>query len=140
MKEAAANEDAIDGCFRVQPFREVESGLNQQKLSVGVPDADGEIREGLRYFKEEVNSEPLVLEIVAEAEVAGEVGDGRERYGQRERLVLPDIWGGEWRNVVEYLEMEGLEFVGGGGGSGGGEGGIGEDGVQNGVVWRAGIF
>lgn len=136
MKEASANEDAIDGCFRIQPFREVESGLDQQKLPVRVPNADGKIREGFRDFEEEVNNEPLILKIVPEAEVAGEVGDGREGYGKRERLVLPNIRGSNWRNVVEYSEMEELEL----GGGGGGEGGIREDGVENGVVGGPGIL
>lgn len=41
MEEAAADEDAIDGGIRIDPFREVKSTFNQQKVTVRVPDADG---------------------------------------------------------------------------------------------------
>lgn len=71
---------------------------------------------------------------------------GNEVEGRRksEGLVLPYVPCSVRGKVIEDLEVEGLEFFGdsggGVGGSGGGDGGIGEDGVKNGVVWRAGVF
>lgn len=52
--------------------------------------------------------------------------------------MLPYVTTNEWSDMVEDLKMEGLEFVGGG--RGGGDGGVWEDGVEDGVVGRAGVF
>lgn len=39
---ALANEDAVDAVVGVEPAGEVEGGLNEQELAVGVPDSNRE--------------------------------------------------------------------------------------------------
>lgn len=104
MNLPAANEDAVGARLRVEPPREMKGGFDEQKLAVGVPDADGEVGEDGGDVEEEEDGEPLVVEIVADAEVAVEVGEvvgaeaggfGGGGGGEREGLVLPDVVGGE---------------------------------------------
>lgn len=66
------------------------------------------------------------------------MGNRVEGRRKSERLVLPYVWSSVGCEVVEDLEVEGLKFFWGSGRSG--EGGVGEDGIENGVVWRAGVF
>lgn len=141
MEVAAADEDAIEAVVGVEPAREVEGGLNEQELAVGVPDSDGEVGERSRNFEEEEDDEPLIVEIVAVAELAAEVREvaGSRRDGEGEGLVLPYVVGGEGRERLEDLEVKRLQRrgVGGAGAGGGGiQRGVGEDGVENGIVWE----
>jgi len=95
-------------------------------------------------MEEEENGEPLVVEVVAVAEVAMEVVEvgggwaGAEGVGgsgnrECEGLVLPDVVLGEGGYCLEDFEVEGVERGGGGGGGSDG-GGIRVYGVENGVV------
>lgn len=108
----------------------MECGLDEEEVAVRIPDLDGEVGEFSGGLKEEEDEEPLVVEVVAEAEVAMEVGDGRKGGGEGEGVVLPDVGGGEGGEAVEDFEVEGVELGGGGGGGGGGEGEVGEDGEE----------
>lgn len=51
----------------------MKGGFDEEELAVGVPDSDGEVREGSGNMEEEEDGEPLVFEIVADAELAVEV-------------------------------------------------------------------
>lgn len=93
-----ANEDAVETVLRVEPAWEVESSFDEEKLTISVPYSNREGREGSRDFEEEEDGEPLVIKIVAKAELAMEVremggaeaGGCREgREGESEGLVLP---------------------------------------------------
>lgn len=93
-----ANEDAVETVLRVEPAWEVESSFDEEKLTISVPYSNREGREGSRDFEEEEDDEPLVIKIVAKAELAMEVremggaeaGGFREgREGESEGLVLP---------------------------------------------------
>lgn len=65
---------------------------------------------------------------------------GGERDGERERVVLPDVVGGERRESGEDLEVERLELLlGCGGRREGGERKVGVDGVEDGVVGKCGV-
>lgn len=140
MDLTVTEEEAVEGGVRVKPTREVEGGFDEEKLAVGVPERDGKGSEVKGDVEEEEDGEPFVVEIVAVTEVAvevREVGGGRagtgrvwgNGEGKGERLVLPDVVGGEGRYCLEDLEVEGLE-----GGCGCGGEGIGVYGVENGVV------
>lgn len=97
-------------------------------------------------MEEEEDGEPLVIEVVAVAEAAVEVGEvgggwagaggvGGSRDGESEGLVLPDVVLGEGGYCLEDFEVEGVERGGGGGGGGGSDGGgVRVYGVENGVV------
>lgn len=100
MEVASANEDTIEAAIGVNPTGKVKSGFNEQELAVRVPNTNGEVGEVSRYFKEEENGEPLVVEIVTVTELAVEVreligaetrGFGEGREGESEGLVLPYI-------------------------------------------------
>lgn len=73
MKIAIANENAVETVLRVQPAREMESGFDEEELAVGVPYSDGERGEAEGDLEEEEDGEPLVVEVVTEAELAVEV-------------------------------------------------------------------
>lgn len=98
---AVTDEDTVVGVFRVKPARKMKGGFNEEKLTVGVPNADGKGREVAGDMEEEEDGEPFIIKVVAVAEVAvevREVGGGRvwwngERKG--EGLVLPDVVSGE---------------------------------------------
>lgn len=90
MEVAAPDEDAVEAGLRVEPAGEVEGGLDEEELAVGVPDADGEVGELAGDVEEEEDDEPLVLEVVAVAEPAVEVegergGGGGAGAGRRRR-------------------------------------------------------
>lgn len=70
-----ANEDTVSAIVRIQPAGEVESGFNEEKLTVGVPNADREIRELPRNFKKEEYYEPFVFLVIAVTELAVEMED-----------------------------------------------------------------
>lgn len=138
MENAAANEDPVRAVFGIDPTREVKRGLDEQKLAVRVPDTYRKVLKMAGNFKEEVNDEPFVFEVVAESNLAVEVGDfavavggggaeaGRRDCGggESEGFVLPYVVGGVTRESAEDLMVEGLEVRGeishgGGGGDGG---------------------
>lgn len=136
MEITAANEDTVSAIVRIQPEGEVESGFNEEKLTVGVPNADREIGELPRNFKKEEYYEPFVFQVIAVPELAVEMGDlvgggGRECEG----LVLPDIVGGVRRKKLEDFEVERLKLSGGAMVWGlGGNGEVREDREEYGVV------
>ncbi len=95
---ALTNEDAVEAVLGVEPAWEMEGCLDEEKLAVGVPDSDREGREGSGDVEEEEDGEPFVVEVVAEAEMAVEVGEmrgaeaggfGEGGEGESEGLVLP---------------------------------------------------
>lgn len=51
----------------------MKGGFDEEELAVGVPDSNGEVREGFGNMEEEEDGEPLVFEVVADAELAVEV-------------------------------------------------------------------
>ena len=73
MDMTLANEDTVETVLRVKPAWEVESGFNEEKLTVSVPYSNRKGREGGRDFEEEEEGEPLVIKIVTKAELAMEV-------------------------------------------------------------------
>lgn len=73
MDMTLANEDTVETVLRVEPAWEVESGFDEEKLTVSVPYSNRERREGGRDFEEEEEGEPLVIKIVTKAELAMEV-------------------------------------------------------------------
>lgn len=80
VEVSVAEEDAVVRGVGVEPAREVEGGFDKEEVAVGVPDAEGERGESEGDLEEEEDGEPLVEEVVAEAEVAvevREVGGGR---------------------------------------------------------------
>lgn len=134
-----ANKNAVVRILRIKPAREVKGGFNEKKLAVGVPHTDREVREGESEVEEEEDDEPLVVKVVAESQLAVEVrevrgGGGGGGRGEREgeRLVLPDVVGGERRESGEDLEVQRLEVVGDGGGRG--ERKVGVNGVEDSVI------
>lgn len=82
MDATGSNKNTIKTGVRVEPSREVESGLNEQKLAVSVKNADGQVGESSGEVEEEEDDEPFVVEVVAVAELAVEMryrwagGDG----------------------------------------------------------------
>lgn len=136
MKITAANEDAIGAIARIQPAGEVESGFNEEKLAVGVPNPDREIGELPGNFKKEEYYEPFVFQVIAVPELAVEIGDlvGGGRDG--EGLVLPDVVGGVRRERLEDFEVERLKLRGGARVWGlGGNREVREDREEYSVVW-----
>lgn len=75
MDATGANKYTIKTGVRVEPPREVEGGLNEQKLAVGVQNADGQVGESSGELEEEEDDEPFVVEVVAVAELAVEMRD-----------------------------------------------------------------
>lgn len=73
---AAEDEDAVGGGVGVEPPGQREGGLDEEEVSVGVPRARDDVREGAGEGEEEGDGEPLVGKRVAEAERPVEVGDG----------------------------------------------------------------
>lgn len=80
MDVAAANKHTVITGVGVNPAREMKGSFNEEKFTVVVPDSDGERREVVRDLEEKENSEPLIFNVVAKAELAVEV---RERGGSR---------------------------------------------------------
>lgn len=78
-------------------------------------DCNGEIRETLGDSEEEECNEPFIVDVVAEAETSGEVGNRGEGNGKSEGLVLEDVWFGVRGYGFEDLEVEVVELCGGGG-------------------------
>lgn len=82
MDATGSNKNTIKTGVRVEPSREVEGSLNEQKLTVGVENADGQVGECSGELEEEEDDEPFVVEVVAVAELAVEMryrwagGDG----------------------------------------------------------------
>lgn len=103
MEIAAANEHAVGAGVGIEPAGEREGGFDEEELAVGIPRADGEGGEFAGDSEEEEDDEPLVVEVVAEAGFAVEVGDGRGGAeaaggrggggGEEEGFVLPDVVG-----------------------------------------------
>ena len=75
VEASVAEEEAVVRAVGVEPAGEVEGGLDEEEVAVGVPEANGEGGEALGDLEEEEDGEPLVVEVVAEAEVAVEVGE-----------------------------------------------------------------
>lgn len=67
---SVAEEEAVAGGVGVEPAGEVEGGLDEEEVAVGVPEAEGEGGEAEGEAEEEEDGEPLVFEVVGEAEVA----------------------------------------------------------------------
>lgn len=118
MYVAAANENPVEAVIGVEPAREVKSGFDEQELAVSVPCSNGEVWEPPGDFEEEEDDEPLVVEVVAEPELAMEVGKmvraeagrfGKGRYGESEGLVLPYIVSSEGRESFEDLKVQRLQ-------------------------------
>lgn len=61
VEVAAAEEDAVAASLGVEPAREVEGGFDEEKLAVGVPDAEGSGRERGGDAEEEERGEPFVF-------------------------------------------------------------------------------
>lgn len=77
MEIAPANKDAVNAVLGVNPSREMKSSFNEEELAVVVPYAYGKRRELAGNKKEQENGEPFVLEVIAEPELAMEVGERR---------------------------------------------------------------
>lgn len=73
MDMAVTEKYTVVGGFRVNPARKMESGFNEEKLSVGVPEADGKGGEVGGDMEEEENGEPFIVEVVSVAKVTVEV-------------------------------------------------------------------
>lgn len=112
MEAATAEEETVDGGVGVEPSWEVEGGLNEEEVAVGVEELDGEFGEVEGGLEEEEDDEPLVVEVVSVPELSVEVGDGGGRWGEGEGegLVLVDVVGGVGGEVVEDFEVEGVEL------------------------------
>lgn len=109
MEVVLANKDAVGAGIGVEPAGKVEGGLDEEELAVGVPDSDRDGRESGGDVEEEEHGEPLVVEVIAEAELAVEVGEiggaeaggfGLRREREGEGLVLPEIAFGVRRKRV----------------------------------------
>lgn len=140
MDVTAANKHTVITGFGVNPAREMKGSFNEKKFTVVVPDSNGERRKVVRDLEEKENSEPLIFNVVAKAELAVEVRErGRRRGGEgkREGFVLPDVRGGVRRNEVKDLEVE-VEGLRGSGGIREGRG-VREDSVVNSVVRDSGV-
>jgi hypothetical protein len=99
MEVVLANEDAVGAGIRVEPAGKVEGGLYVEELAVVVPDSDRDGRESGGDVEEEEHGDPFVVEVIAEAELAVEVGDiggaeagglglGREREREGQKPLL----------------------------------------------------
>lgn len=140
MDVTAANKHTVITGFGVNPTREMKGSFNEEKFTVVVPDSNGERREVVRDLEEKENSEPLIFNVVAKAELAVEVRERGRRgggEGKREGFMLPDVRGGVRRNEVKDLEVE-VEGLRGSGGIREGRG-VREDSVVNSVVWDPGV-
>lgn len=134
VEVATADEDAVGAAVGVQPAGEGEGSLDEEEFAIGVPDAGGEGWDGAGGLEKEEDHEPLIIEVVAEASLAVEVGEGRRATegavagggggggggregggdGEVEGLVLPHIVaevGGEDR--LDEVKVEGVECRGG---------------------------
>lgn len=61
MNFATSNEEAVGGGVGVEPSGEVVCSLDEEELTVGVENADGEVGEMEGGLEEEENDEPLVV-------------------------------------------------------------------------------
>lgn len=95
MEISAADKHSILRILRVNPAREIKRGLNEEKLSVRVMDADRKRRKRPGDVKEEEYGKPLIVEIVAKTEATLKVRNRSGGNGEIERLVLPDVRGSE---------------------------------------------
>lgn len=110
VDSAAAEEDAVGALVRGEPAGEAVGGLDEEEVAVGVVELDGEGGVEGGEGEEEGDDEPLVVEVVAEADAAVEAGDGGEGWGEEEGVAVPDEGGGEEGGEVgEDAEVEGVE-------------------------------
>lgn len=78
IKPATAEESPVSGSVGFKPMGEVESGFNQEKLAVGILEGNRKVGEVLGDSEEEKSDKPFVVDVVAEAEAAMEVGEWGE--------------------------------------------------------------
>lgn len=75
VQVSMSEKEAVMRGVGVEPTREVEGGLNEEEVAVGVPEAEGKEGEAEGDLEKEEDGKPLVVEVVTVAEVAVEVGE-----------------------------------------------------------------